>query len=164
LGTRRKRKQRIGSMIKVTAAVLLIAAAALIWRQFRAQSQSPGMQEFYSDDDGTTWFADDGTKIAPWDHNGKQAVLAKVYQTVTGKQFIAYLMKFTDKAHDDAVSSQKTGQMRSGPSAVKGPADNPLLVKKPHDKEWVPANDPRAVEIMTVKCPDGSAGPSALLP
>jgi hypothetical protein len=164
LGTRRKRKQRVGAVLKVTSAVLLIAAAGVIWWCFRGSPQSQGPQVFFTDDDGSTWFADDQTKLAPWDHNGKPAVLAKVYQTAGGKQFIAYLMKFTDKAREEALYSQKTGHMRSGPSAAKGPADNPLLVKKPHDKEWVPANDPRAREITTIKCPDGSAEYSAVVP
>jgi lipopolysaccharide export system protein LptC len=164
LGKNRKRKQRVGAVLKATAAILLVAAAVGVWWFYRTPPKQQGIQEFFTDDDGATWFADDGTKIAPFDHNGKPAVLAKVYETARGKQFVAYLMKFTDKAHDDAVYSQKTQQVRPGPAAAKGSADNILLVKKPHDKEWVPANDPKAREIQTIKSPDGSADYTTVRP
>jgi hypothetical protein len=159
LGTRRKRKQRIGVVIKVTAAILLVAAAAVVavWSFYRTPPKSQGMQEFFSDDDGTTWFADDGTKVAPFDHNGKPAVLVKVYESGSGKQFVGYMMKFTDEARDQIVHAQKTPELRAGPSAVKGTQFNGLLVKKPHAGEWVPDIDPKAREVRAITCPDGSA-------
>ena len=35
---------------------------------------------YFSDDDGKTYFQDDASKIAPFDHNGKQAVSAYLFR------------------------------------------------------------------------------------
>ena len=53
---------------------------------------------FYSDDDGAHWFADDVTKVPPFDHNGKQAVRAKVYRC-DGKTFVNHMERYTPEAH-----------------------------------------------------------------
>jgi hypothetical protein len=164
LGTRRKRRQKIGAVIKITAAVLLIAAAVLIWHSYNAAPKSQGMQEFFSDDDGTTWFADDGTKVAPFDHNGKQAVLVKVYQSKNGKKFVGYMKKFTDEARAKIMHTQQTRELRPGPSEFKGTPSSGLLVKKPHAAEWVPEMDPKAQAVLKITCPDGSTDCELVLP
>jgi hypothetical protein len=150
LGTRRNRK-RIGNVIKVSGAICAIAAAIfLIWYIYPHKPKTNGMQEFFTDDDGKTWFADDGTKVAPFDHDGKPAVLAKVYETKDGKQFVGYLMKLTDEARAKVI------QAHTGPVATKGVAYSGLLIKRPGDTEWVPAEDPRAKDLRTFTAPDGS--------
>ena len=157
MGSRRRRKQRIGNIIKVTAALLLVAAAVVIvWFNYPRTSKSIAMQEFFSDDDGTTWFADDGTKIAPFDHHGKQAVLVRLYKTNSGREFVGYLMKFTEEAKEKALEAQATHQAHGGPSMEKGKGFDGLLVKKPGDADWIPDNDPRAKDIKRVTAPDGS--------
>ena len=50
-------------------------------------------QAFYTDDNGKTFFKDDLYKAVPFDHNGKQAYRADVYQCPDGKQFVALMYR-----------------------------------------------------------------------
>jgi hypothetical protein len=159
LGTSRNRarRKRIGNVIKVCGALCAIGAAVfIIWYTYPHKPKTNGMQEFFTDDDGKTWFADDGTKVAPFDHDGKQAVLAKVYETQNGKQFVGYLMKFTEEARAKVLQTQITHQAHSGPAAEKGVAYSGLLIKRPGDMQWVPAEDPHAKDLRKFAAPDGS--------
>ena len=60
---------------------------------------------FYTDDDGATWFADDATKIPPFDHNGKQAVRARVYRC-GGKTFVNHMERYTPEVQKRLQQAQ----------------------------------------------------------
>ncbi len=122
------------------------------------------MLEFFSDDDGATWFADDGTKLPPFDHGGKMAVLAKVYQSKDGRQFVGYLMKYAPEARQKIAEAQITHQLHGGTVAMKGVEPTVLLVKKPGDKDWVPLNDPAGRKVKEITAPDGSREISIVRP
>ncbi len=151
-----RRTKRTGAIIKVVAAVFLIAAACIIGYDFPSQQPSPGTREFFTDDDGATWFADDGTKVAPFDHNGKPAVLARVFETKGGKQFVGYLMKFSDEARKKIVEAQTTHRLTGGASAATEPVFDGLLVKRPHQTQWISDSDPNARAVKIFAGPDGS--------
>jgi hypothetical protein len=149
LGTRRARKKKIRAVVRATTVVVVVAAALfVIWQNYPRQPSSNGMQEFFSDDDGQNWFADDGTKIPPFDHNGKSAVMVKVYAGKDGNPFVGYMMKFTGATKKQIEGA--THQARPGLSAEKTPSANGILVKRPHDKDWIPDGDPKAREIKKV--------------
>ncbi len=157
MGSRRRRKQQLTNAAKIATAILLVAAAGfVVWFSYPHKPKTNGMQEFFSDDDGKTWFVDDGTKIAPFDHDGKEAVLVKVFEDKDGKQFVGYLMKFTDEAKKKIVQGQQTRQIRTGLSAEQAKPFSGLMVKRPGDADWVSDIDPKGLEIKKVRAPDGS--------
>ena len=68
----------------------------------------------------------------PFEHNGKSACEAEVYQCGTGKMFVAYLQKFTDKQQTDIRASEA-----SHPEQLDGLLQTPMLVKRPGDSKWL---------------------------
>ena len=83
------------------AAGLLVVAVILLWLFYpagRRQAVGEGQrQAFYSDDDGATWFADAADRLPPFDHDGKPAFSAFVYEC-DGKPFVNHLERYTRRA------------------------------------------------------------------
>jgi hypothetical protein len=148
--------QRYRPAATLAALVIFIGSVLfVIWYQASAEQKPLGIREFFTDDDGTTWFADDGTKLAPFDHKGKQAVVAKVFVTHSGQKFVGYLIKFTDEAKKKILDSRANGLPR-GLQKVDPHPSSGILLKKPHVGDWVPDNDPAARAIRKFTAPDGS--------
>lgn len=80
------------------AAILAIAAVTIatvsLWPNTR---RSNPKLAFYSDDDGQSFFEDSIYKLAPFDHDGKTAVIATVF-SVNGHKYVVYLRRFTPEA------------------------------------------------------------------
>jgi len=155
-----KEKPWIGGAI---AALFLLVAGLVLARTYWPQKQADLSKSYYTDDDGRTWFPDSMYLVAPFDHNGKEAVVAHVYSYGNGsRRFCAYVAKFTPEARqklEAAIAEAK----RKGlpPSSVSLYGDRNfmaggVLVKKPGSEPWVAYNDPKANEVMAVRSPDGS--------
>src|SRR5690242_16978179 len=100
VGIRETTNQHPAIATAVIAVLILGALGVGVW-QFATSSNASGPTAgdkllFFSDDDGKTWFTDDRTKLAPFDHNGKKAYQAMVFTCDGGKtKFVAYLMRYT---------------------------------------------------------------------
>jgi hypothetical protein len=139
------------------AAVLLVVAHVLDLRAAPIGSAKPE-RAFFTVDDGKTWFVDDASQLAPFDHNGQQAVRAYVCEC-DGKQYVNHLERYTDAG--------KKAMTKVREMAKKGPPPGMLVftaqqrgreVKKPGDGKWVPAsNTAVAGPIAMPKRPDGAA-------
>jgi hypothetical protein len=144
------------------AGLLLVVAIFFGHRYFQSgYSVHVPNSAFFSDDDGKTYFKDSIYKIAPWDHDGKTAVIARVYSYNDGQgTFIAYLERFPPASHklleDAYANAQASGgplvtvtqlmaaEIRSGHTEVKLPGPG---------HEWLPRSQlPRS----QIKSPDGS--------
>jgi hypothetical protein len=106
---------------------------------------------FYTDDDGATWFADDATKIPPFDHNGKQAVRARVYRC-GGKTFVNHVERYTPEVQKRLQQAQARS---AGGGDVVAAEVAGIEIKSPGEERWVNANDPAATKIMHPKCSGG---------
>ncbi len=121
-------------------------------------------QAFFTTDDGETWFADSAYRVAPFDHDGKPAVIAQVYSYGGGKnKFCAYLAKYTPEAKkrlEPAIAEVRAKNEPPGSAALFRDRDfmrSAMLVKgRGSDRTWTPMSDPKAEQIMTVRSPDGS--------
>jgi hypothetical protein len=103
---------------------------------------------FYTEDNGKTFFKDERYKIVPFDHNGKQAYRADVFQCRDGKQFVGLIYrhnavgrKAMEKHKQDRQNASVAGLEIQG-MEVK-PAGAP-------DTAWSPNTGDRIV-----KCPSG---------
>jgi hypothetical protein len=143
-----RRFTTVGTVVVVILAVLYIA-----WFMRPPAETQFASREFFSDDDGTTWFVDDGMKVPPFDHNGKPAVLAKVYKCRDGRVFVGYLEKFSDEARRRIEATRSSGH--GGPQAGSPGSASDVLLKKPHEGTWVAVNDPAAMAIRMITCPGG---------
>ncbi len=117
---------------------------------------------FYSDDDGKTWFIDDRSRLAPFDHNGKQAVRAEVFRCGAGRPFVGYLERYSD-----AAKARITAAFAANKPAADM-IDEPMEVKRPAEIIWVQGDITKPVaykeylRIITPVCPGG--GSEGLVP
>lgn len=141
----------------VTAGIVVLAIGVIIWQLWggSAPLASGGTAKaYFSDDDGATYFADATTKVPPFDHNGKQAVRALVFQCGTGQPFVGMLQRYTKeaKAKLEKAQASKPGDIVMEDIEITG-----LEIKKPKtgDAAWVKQTDPKAGAVNRVTCPDG---------
>jgi hypothetical protein len=143
-------------LVPVILGVGILAIAYSLWSNRRdAQLAGPVGRVYFSDDEGKSYFADDVMKQFPFDHNGRQAFRAYVYQCgESGKPFIGLLGR-------QASGSDPSPK----PPDPRYPSDNrsaPIQVKKPGDTKWVPFTSPEGQKLIAALCPDGR--PEAVLP
>lgn len=149
----------------VVAIVFLVAAGAVLAYTYWPARRASLAQAFFSDDDGQTWFAADTTNVAPFDHNGKTAVMAEIFTYNNGsKKFCGYLEKYTPEAKAKLQAAFSQAKANGQPAGSIGLFHNPsfmqsaVLLKKPGaGNPWITYSDPRANEIINVHSPDGSA-------
>lgn len=145
--------------------VCILVAGLLLAKQFWPVKKANLLQAYYTDDGGQTWFKDSVYQVPPFEHNGKEAVIAEVYSYDDGsKEFCAYIAKYTPSAKaklqqalDDA---QKAGQPPGSVALYRDPQfmGDATLVKKPGSGgEWIPMSDVRSIDVRSVHAPDGTA-------
>ena len=116
----------------------LVAVAALLYFFVFADDGNYGeyAPAHYSVDDGQTFFVDDSGRLAPFEKDGKEAVMARVFEDrETGESFVAYLTKYASDA--DREAAEKAAGRDGGPAP---------LIKRPGDAEWIKMDDPAKQE------------------
>jgi hypothetical protein len=122
------------------------------------RAAGPG-KAFFTVDDGKTWFADDATKLPPFDHEGKTAYRAQVFRCGTGEAFVGFM---------ESYSSENQKQLQAAvdshsPDLVDLESELHAMVKKPGDARWVtfsPGADAEYRKVLLATCPDGSGNPA----
>jgi hypothetical protein len=150
--------------VGVGAGFVLLAAIAMAV-QFWPQKKPNLALQYYSDDDGQSWFSADISNVAPFDHNGKIAVIAQIFTYDDGsKKYCAYLAKFAPDAKkrlEAAIADAKAkGQPANEVSLLHDPffMRSNTLVKLPGEKNpWIAYTDPATVQVFSLHSPDGSA-------
>jgi hypothetical protein len=139
-------------------ALTLLWVVVYFWPSKGATSTD--FQQFYSDDDGANYFKDSVSRIPPYQHNGRDAVVAWVYRDSKGKKFVGYLEKYTaaGKAKKEEVMADKAHPQRLRSELYPLEQAEKLIKKPGAANQWVnPALDPKAAEqIKQVTSPDGS--------
>ncbi len=161
MGIREQLNQNPAITTGVTIGIIVIALGFIVWQLFGGSGgPSPVTEMYYTVDDGQTRFADDATKVAPFDHDGKEAVRCYVFKCSDGKEFVAYMERMTKDAkakYEAAVKAQQNpnenGQamMEAEMLAIEG-----TEVKKPGESKWVRRNSPEGERVTIINCPDGN--------
>lgn len=159
MGIREQLNQHQGMTVGVTAGIIVLAIGLAVWYASSSGNANAGGTEttgFFTDDDGKSFFIDDGRKIPPFDRNGKPAYGCYVFTNDGGKtKYVAWLYRYTEQGrkHLEELRASKGGQI------VPSPFSN-IEVKLPGtgDKGWVRSTDPKALEIQR---PPSSNGPMA---
>jgi hypothetical protein len=139
------------------AATLIFLAGAITLIYFHSRPRNAdSFSTFYSDDDGKTYFRDSIYKLAPFDHDGKTAVIAVV--CTDGRQnFVAFLQRFTPAAkkklqsvydsnpdaHYKMIDMMASPQIQYGGMEIKLPGSG---------SKWMP----KSLGIPHITGPDGS--------
>jgi hypothetical protein len=149
--------------ISVAAGLILVAVVAMAV-QFWPQKKPNLARQYYTDDDGATWFSDRVSLVAPFDHNGKSAVIAEIFTYDNGsKTYCAYLAKYTDDAKKKLEAQIADAEAKGQPADAVPLLHDALfmsgntLVKMPgKNNEWIPYGDPRAAQVFSLHSPDGT--------
>jgi hypothetical protein len=106
---------------------------------------------FFTEDDGASWFVDDANKVPPFDHKGKQAVRAYVYKC-GDKTFVNHMERFTPGAKKKLEQTPGDDLLAKSDPSISGIPVNSKEVKSPGQRVWVNIADPRASEVLRIKC------------
>ena len=137
--------------------IILIVLVALVWswNLRKPPGDTLPAQAFFTVDDGKNWFADDFTKVAPFERDGKQAYRCYVYTCDGGRtKFVGYLERYTPGGKDYVAAEMKrTGRFDPANAFMH------LEVRRPGsaDVGWVKINTPAGRVVTDVKCPRGSS-------
>lgn len=156
----------------LAGALLLIGLGAMTYQIISAGSSNARREinQYYSTDDGKTWFPDSEERFPPFDHAGAQAVRAHVFHC-GDKTFVGYLEEFTPEAKHIiqtvtlAAKSAKPGDKPPPELARIGDAQrNGRVVKRPGEASWVPINGSAGAAVKTVFCPDSKQSAQEIQP
>lgn len=152
--TLRERINRSPVFSIVVVSILILVMIVIVARQRRANSGGVRVSKlYYSNDDGQTYFADSSDLVPPFDHEGKQAYQAYVFQCGDGKPFVGTLARYTDAAKAKLAALDADPEKNG--LAITDLMNSGIEVKKPGDSKWVPLQSGPGMAIMLPKCPDG---------
>ena len=162
MGIREAIEKRKSVAITVTLVVTVGAIVAIFVQARNFDSFNAG-DMYFSTDDGQSFFVDSGTKLPPFEVDGKQAVRAHVFQC-GGKRVVGYLSRYTPetlKAIEDAKAARAQGKPPPNVHLLAGMGTTGLEVKRPGaSNPWIKQADvTRATKIRVFRCPDGSTPP-----
>jgi hypothetical protein len=168
MGIRESINRHPKTAVGVGSALVVLTIAVLLF-QLHDSSDASGIpsadeRAFFTVDDGKTWFAGDIHTLPPFDHDGKQAVRAYVYEC-DGQRFAGFLERYTEagkKAKQQVTDATKTGRPDGRLVAVSQGSGREI--KRPGDKNWTVGTDQQAVESITdVRCPRDSTRAAQLV-
>ncbi|MEM6313857.1 MAG: hypothetical protein AAF743_07205 [Planctomycetota bacterium] len=94
-----------------SAAAVVLILACIGWSIFyQVQASTPNVQvdtkAFYTYDEGATYFADVSTLIPPVEINGREALMAHVFE-VDGQEQVVYLERYTPEGKANLIDFRK---------------------------------------------------------
>ena len=139
--------------------IALMLCVAAFYAKAPATQTQYGSRSWYTTDDGKSWFADEASKLVPFQHDGKPAYRCYVWTCDGGKTaFVSHLERIKAEMLTMLTRAGKTKvdflDMPPGSLQVKPPATG--------DANWVDVTDPRATAISTPRCPGGGTGSTPL--
>lgn len=155
MGIRETLNRNASVTMTVVGVVTLLLVIWIVIQLWPGAPRGVGNQQFYTADDGQSFFRDSASKPPPFDYNGQQAVRAYVYEC-NGKRFVGYMLRFTPEAHKLFAEQIARGDVPAQTEYVVGASN--VEVKKPGQTEWVKLSAPndQLLKATQVTCPDGS--------
>jgi hypothetical protein len=160
VGIRESLNQNPNVTTGLTAAIILVAVAVIVWQLRGGSNAIPtGVEKaFFTIDDGKSTFVDDASKLPPFDRGGKPAYRAYVFACKNGKiRFVGYLERYTTEGKSK-IEAARSHRQSIDPGFAESLAQSGIEVKAPNsgDTGWILRGDPKSAPIVNVKCPDGS--------
>jgi hypothetical protein len=140
--------------VGVAAGAIILAVLAIVWELNSNRLPGRMMKDFYSCDDGASYFVDDIDRIPPFDRDGKQAYRVHVFKCSGNVPFVGYIERYTDRARAELVKLQANPPERVAQLSADIAAGG-TEVKKPGQTKWYSINSSDGADIIQPKCPDG---------
>jgi hypothetical protein len=128
----------------------------------------PVTQQWYTVDDGKTWFAGSVDEIPPFKHEGKDAVRVHIFTCDEGTtKIVSYLERFTPDAQKKLKEHREKAKAAAATASQAGPPPDIGLmeqiyttgmeVKKANDAngKWTSVTRPEANALRSIACPQG---------
>ena len=154
---REKINKNAGIVGVIAGVAVLIAIGVAVWQMSGGYEPPPAAEEvYYTDDDGKTFFKDSALKISPFNHDGKDAYRAGVYESKSGDKFVGVIYR-----HNAAGKKAMEAYIANPPEDPEGATRMGLEytgmdVKSVKSGTWAPVMDHSGEKIITrVKGPDG---------
>ena len=190
MGIREHMEQRKGLAAGGAVVFIVVAVASVAWQLMSMNRDTRNVvpDDFFTIDDGQTFFTAKSSNLPPFEYKGKLAVRAAVYEC-DGKRFVAYMERFTPEARVAMMGAEvgpdptkkvqpKPGQSPEAAARASQPRGqsaaasreammNGRELKRPGEKEWVrTTNRQKVAEIQNnISCPAGGKGkPIAVAP
>ena len=144
--------------IAAMAGLIVVSAGIHYYLTNRSGESAPLTRAYFSDDDGQSYFVDDANKICPFDHNGKQAVQAYVFQCDGNKPFVGYLCRFNESGRKRMEELRSMPKSPATIDSMRGVASSSMEFKRPGDLKWSLANSPGASAALSPTPPSGETG------
>lgn len=154
---------RTAVIVVLAAVILLVIGYSAVFLRGHSDAGEPVSQSYFTTDDSSPaaalagLFAESADKLAPFTKDNKTAYRAHVYSTDGGQtRWVGYLSRYTPQRQDEI---QRLGGVKA--------FDTPrglhqryigVEIKRPGDKNWIPADDKDAEGILDVRPPAGAAG------
>lgn len=154
-------RQKINQNPAIAIALVAILVACAGWylvRGSRGDAVQLPTQFYFTTDDGKTTFAAGFDQLPPFQHQGKEAVRARVFSPDGGNTKVTYLEKFTPdyRTKVEAALKDPSWKMSAGVLPSPGIPAFSTLVKKPGDANWYPIASSQGSAIAGMKGQPGS--------
>ena len=147
-----------------TIAIIVVALIYISLQMFGSGRPPISTKGYFTTDDGATKFADSLDNLPPYIHNGKQAVRVYVFKCSDGKEFVAYLERYTPEAKKILEKSRETAKanpqdIMAREAAFSMVVQNGKEAKKALDPgPWIPNRDYiRYSQVVQINCPEGKS-------
>jgi hypothetical protein len=131
--------------IAIAVGACLLVLISLTWCTMSLRKPQQTNLEYFTIDDGANYFSLSGTYFPPFNHDGKEAVQAFLYEGSDGRPFVGYMMKYSPNAQKALVAANDPNASVDSP--VGEIRDEEKFYKRPGGGKWVNGADPAAPEI-----------------
>jgi hypothetical protein len=164
MGVRKKLTENKKFGTGVAAALLIIALGVITFQLHwaRGSAGAASRNAFYTDDNGQTFFKDDANKIIPFDHHGKQAYRADVFEGPDGRQFVGLIYRHTSTGRfemQDYINRKVAARDDDG-TIRQGIEYRGTEIKRAGaaDKAWTPNDETKNEQLRaSIRTPSGAA-------
>ena len=173
MGIRQTINQNPAITIGVASLVILVALFFTFRNAFFGSGGGGVVEakEFFSTDEGKTWFVDDATKVPPWQtDDGKTAVRVRVFKCgPSGKEFVNHMERYPEDVKAQLEAAIEEGGRGADVIALQQQMEikRPDTGRKKHKWVAISAGNAREIaEVRTPVCPDntGDGGPLPVPP
>lgn len=159
-------REKINKNPGPVAGLILVVAAVALWLAFGRSGGKGPSTSYFTTDDGKTWFTDSMDKVAPFQKDGKEAVMVTLYHCQEGKHdFVGVMNRFTPAGK---ALMEKYMALRKNPPPTKPGMPPPMFeppglgaqeIKRPGETVWMNTADPRMANFQPIQCPIHKSSP-----
>jgi hypothetical protein len=155
--------------IPIASVALLVLIGVMLMEISPARGKAPGVsaKAYYTTEDQLTGqpaldalFVDDVNRVPPFDHNGKPAYLAIVYQCNGGSvKWVNTLKRYkaSVKPQVEALAAAAIAKGQTLKVDTSGVDGSGLEVKSPGPGPWINPKDPAVAQALACKLPAGAS-------